>query len=121
MTLKIGSMACDNLTVNEMAIDMIKFIAGDNEPWHVMCNCCWVLTREFVAQIIQWTNDVILEGNCDELLEMLQNKDIVNENSVWYNADNVDYMMLNSCLVNAFIEAYINKSKTIKIVRIEEK
>lgn len=122
-TMKIGSVLCDNLAVSLMIKDLIRLVSGDSseslEKLHAGFGG-WILTKEFMAQIVQWTNDAMLVEYRDELITMLEQRDIIDTNSIWHLADDMDYITLNYYVVCAFIEAFIGKAKTIKIAWIEE-
>lgn len=120
-SLKIGSVVCNNHVVALMARDMIQLISGGTQTIQEEHGFGgWVLTKEFIAQVVQWTNDAVFEEGREDLLTVLQRKEIITKNSVWHMADDNDYVTLNHCFVSAFADAFIMKSKHIEVMWIEE-
>lgn len=120
-SLKIGSVVCNNHIVALMARDIIQLISGNTHIGQDQprCDGC-VVTKELVVQVIQWTNDAMFEEGREDLLTVLQRKEIIGKNSVWHMADDNDYITLNHCFVSAFADAFILKSKNIKVMWNEE-
>lgn len=121
--MKIGSVLCDNFVVSAMIKDLIGLVSGNSSEHSDMLKAGfggWVLTKEFMAQIVQWTNDAMLAELREEFITTLERRDIIGTDSIWHLADDMDYITLNHFVVCAFVEAFINKAKTIKVAWIEE-